>query len=675
MIKLKHILNLLLILIFHISFSQEKSGNVKIDSLINLLPNIKVDTSKIIVLNEIGEHYRYLNPTKGIEYANKALIQSKKINWKNGQCVSLITLGQNKAIAGNNDAALFYFNEAIPFALTKTNQCKVYRSLGILNSTKSNYSKALEYYFKALKIIEKSSDEKELANVYFTISGTYSSLNNNEKALLFSKKSLSICEKLNLKPMISKNLQRLGFIYYQFKKYDVALNYFSKGLIICKDIEDKDGIASIYLSKGLIYFHSEDYEKALEFTKKGEKIGNEIGNYRYIVSSKLHEAQIYIMQFKQDSTNLKKRELLNDAEILLLEVIDQFKKTNDKVNVMTSYETLSLLYKLQNKYKEAHNALLKYVELKDLIYNEEAKQTIKNLEDKRTIEIKNKEIEINRITLKNKEKQKWIYLIAIGLLIFLGGSLYYQNLKRKQSNKKLISLNSELDIANKTKIRFLSILNHDLRSPVYNFIHFMQLQKESPELLDVETKSTIETKTINSAENLLASMEDLLLWSKGQMNNFEPQIKKVAINSIFEDTKNHFESEEKISIQFINPQNLSLATDENYLKTIVRNLTGNAIKALADKTNPLIIWKAWQENDKTYLSITDNASGGTPEKFKALYDENEVVGIKTGLGLHLIRDLSKAINCEVMLTNSNETGTIITLLFKLNSKQDSNIII
>ena len=202
-----------------------------------------------------------------------------------------------------------------------------------------------------------------------------------------------------------------------------------------------------------------------------------------------------------------------------------------------------------------------------------------------------------------------------------------------------------------------------MRSPVYNFIHFMQLQKESPELLDATTKKIIETKTINSAENLLASMEDLLLWSKGQMDNFKPQPKVIEINSLFEDTKKHFESEEKVIIEFENPDAISIHTDENFLKTIIRNLTGNAIKATKNSEKAKITWRAWQNNDKTYLSITDSGSGVSQEKFKALYDENEVVGIKSGLGLHLIRDLAKAINCKVSIDNDTNEGTTFNLEF------------
>ena len=120
----------------------------------------------------------------------------------------------------------------------------------------------------------------------------------------------------------------------------------------------------------------------------------------------------------------------------------------------------------------------------------------------------------------------------------------------------------------------------------------------------------------------------------------------------------------KVIITFDDSGNTQIYTDENYLKTIIRNLTGNAIKALNQVQNPTILWKAWEENNQTFLSITDNGPGGTQGKFKALYDETEVVGIQSGLGLHLIRDLAKAIHCEILVKTKPNQGTSFILKFK-----------
>ena len=92
-------------------------------------------------------------------------------------------------------------------------------------------------------------------------------------------------------------------------------------------------------------------------------------------------------------------------------------------------------------------------------------------------------------------------------------------------------------------------------------------------------------------------------------------------------------------------------------------MTNNAINIFSTTPNPTIIWKAWQENGVSFLSITDNGSGASIDEFKALYDEKEVVGIKSGLGLHLIRDLAKAINCEISVNSKINFGTTIILKF------------
>src|SRR5690606_29280550 len=138
----------------------------------------------------------------------------------------------------------------------------------------------------------------------------------------------------------------------------------------------------------------------------------------------------------------------------------------------------------------------------------------------------------------------------------------------------------------KVKARFFGILNHDLRSPVANLIHFLHLKKENPEMLSEENKTRLEQKTITAAENLLISMEDILLWSKGQMDNFKPNFKKIEVKELFIDISNHFGSEERVGIRFENPEQINVNTDVDYLKTIMRNLTGNAIKALTAIENP-----------------------------------------------------------------------------------------
>ena len=52
------------------------------------------------------------------------------------------------------------------------------------------------------------------------------------------------------------------------------------------------------------------------------------------------------------------------------------------------------------------------------------------------------------------------------------------------------------------------------------------------------------------------------------------------------------------------------------------------------------------------------------EQFSALYEEHYTVGIKSGLGLHLVRDMAKAIGCKVEVKTVLGKGTTILLIFK-----------
>src|SRR5690606_31553478 len=114
---------------------------------------------------------------------------------------------------------------------------------------------------------------------------------------------------------------------------------------------------------------------------------------------------------------------------------------------------------------------------------------------------------------------------------------------------------------------------------------------------------------------------------------------------------------------YSNPEAVSVHTDEDYLKTILYNLTVNALKALKNTPDPQLEWKAVRQDNKVQLSITDNGPGILREQADALYNKEAAIGTKSGLGLHIIRDLANAIQCCIVLDTGQNKGTLITLSF------------
>ncbi len=654
----------LVIVFFSLSAYAQNKEQKQIDSLLIRLKNVNIDSSKVNIFNKLAINYQYIDQLVGEKYVLKALQLSRKIEFIKGESDALLSLINYQIDKGENEKALVNCKIVKNIFKAQNDICNLTNieivEGNIFTSLRRN-GEAINSFFTAQKLYESCKSPSMKAKVIRTnvgLGNLYNDINNHKKAIFYYNKAIALYKKEPDKQFeIAMTTGNKGLVYHAMKKYELALkNYaYAEGIVL--KTSNMIGIAYIKSWYSITYMSMKKFELSIQKANESLKYIDKL-NIEFLKANQIQNIGFcYLSLYKEKP----KKEYLYKAKKYIIESIELNKKINDLSGISQSLDNLSDFYVIDHDFE---NALLIFKEsrkYKDSIYNSDTKETIKNIEDKQTITLKSKQIEINKLDIATKEKQKWFYISGIGLLIIIGGLLFYQSRNRKKTNQKLQLLNTELDQANKIKTRFFSILNHDLRSPVANLIHFLHLQKENPELLDEATKTRMQNKTIAGAENLLASMEDILLWSKGQMVNFKPEPKKIALNQLFDDTKKVFSGYQQIKIDYKNPQDISLFTDENYLKTIVRNLTSNAINAFTTTTKPHIIWKAWQENNINYLSITDNGPGANQEQFKALYDDTQVVGIKTGLGLHLIRDLAKAINCEIKVSSTINQGTTITI--------------
>ena len=655
---------LLVIFFAQFNFSHAQSGKIKsVEVLRERLKNEKNIDSIISLNNKIAIELKNNNAVdEALILLRKTIKLSKKNNNTKGLGGSYLVLTNIYLYNSQLDSATYYNNKAIEsFKKIKAynNIAKAYLHKSIIFQCKSDFKNQLKYALISLEFAKKSKDNILLSDNYNNLAMYALDQHKYEEALKYAKNS-------NKYALLSKNDQRINNSYSGLAESYSLLNdtinankNFKIGYEFSKKTNNDFSKAWFLTNWSKLKKNDEALKMRLEAQEIWDKIGI---NPMYIHNTGMI-GYLYMDLYKNEKNNTKKQNYLKLAEKYLNETTENASKNDDIVNSIEFNKSLSQLYQIKKDYYKAFLYLEKSATLNDSLNSQEIKNSLAKIESQKEIEIKNKQIKINQIELQAKEKQKWFYIFGIGLLSIIGGLLFYQSRNRKKTNEKLQLLNAELDQANKTKTRFFSILNHDLRSPVANLIHFLHLQKENPELLDEETKNRMQNKTISGAEDLLSSMEDILLWSKGQMENFKPQPKNVSINQLFEDTKKVFSGYHMIEIEYQNPNEIQIFTDENYLKTIIRNLTSNAINAFTTTQNPKIIWKAWQENGISYLSITDNGPGANSDQFKALYDEKEVIGIKTGLGMHLIRDLAKVINCRVLIESKINIGTTITLKF------------
>ena len=549
------------------------------------------------------------------------------------------------------------------------------------------------------KVVDTIKDDDSKATLLGSLGEYYLDRSEFENFINYKLKAINLLMSDQNKDELKTN--NIGVSYLQIADAYNDMKQYEKAIEYCKYAEPylnrDDGIAFLYNSYIEIYTQLDDLKSAQKYYADLYKLANgkpmldlnlSYGNRNmadyYLRKNRLQLADSYANKAIYFGKRSQDEEIQMEANVIKGKVLfeqKEYQKAIDQLNLALQYAYLydkRFFVEINKKMSESYAALKQwdkayeyhktYSRTSDSLFLESGKQSLANAEAE--FQNKNKQKEIKTLSALNIEHEKnienakklRIYLISgLFLVAIIGGLLYYQSRNRKRINNKLSILNSELDKANKTKMQFFGIINHDLRSPVVGLIHFLHLKKESPEILDDATKERLENQTFNAAENLLVQMEDLLLWSKGQMDHFQPEKKMILVETLFKDIEDAFSWEDRVKISFEFSEKLFVFTDKEYLKTITRNLTNNAIKILEKVENPTVLWKAIDHKNEVELIITDNGMGATPEKFRALFDENVSIGIKSGLGMHLIRDLSKAIDAQISVDSKENVGTSISI--------------
>ena len=636
----------------------------QLDSMMKVLAGEKDDSNKVKTLSRISQYYYNINPQKTFPYANQALALAEKIQYKRGIANLHNNLGLFICDTGNNVLGRQHYEISYRMNLelgAKNNQVNNLNNIGRSYMVEGEYTKAAENFYKAYPIAEALKDHDLISLVVSNLAYCYETQRDFAKAKMYAEIEMEHGKAVNNTRRIGHALLTLGGISAAGLKDSAAARMYGyKALKIAEEtnnmLDETNALMNI-----ASYYPPDNYKTQIELLLRAKKILDEINpgsQSAMLNSANLGEAYI---NAAEHSTGAEKAAAMQKAEVFLLQAKALGERMNSSGNLANIERIFVHLEEDKGNYKEALAYYKKLTATNDSLFSQEKKNQIAGIEGKHNLAVKDNEIALNKLTLAGQRKAQWGLIAGLVLLCIIGTLLFWQSRSRKKTNTTLMVLNNQLDEANKVKARFFSILSHDLRSPIVNLVHFLHLQKDNPDLLSAEQQNNHRQKISESAEDLLNNMEAMLLWSKEQMENFRPNIKEIRVADLFNYIEKFFGNTQNVSIHFDAAPGLLVSTDENYLRTIMQNLTSNAIRALKETPNASIEWKARQDGNKIMLSITDNGPGITAEKAKALFDDSVASNAKTGLGLHLIRDLAKAIQYKIAVQSEQGRGTTFIL--------------
>ena len=527
-----------------------------------------------------------------------------------------------------------------------------YYALGSYYQQKSYYSTAQDYFIKSLQAREKevdtTSDLKKkfdyaiqcdmLSKLYLNTQMTDKSINALRQGERFADVSPNVSNRL---------LSSFVEAFTTSGNIDSALYYNNK-----LEMQTKNSpifpseIVSSNLNIGIYYIDHKQYSKALPYITKGDTIAARIKSPLLIFQTQMIKGRYLEETGKYDEAISLLIQALPVAKQLNKELYSNILKFTALAEKGKGNTALALQY--YEQYTEQADSLNKEKLSNNFADQETRYET--NQKEQRIVSL-DKENRLDILELQNATRTRLLLIIglaalgAISLLLYL----FYRNKEKvnqilNKQKDQLEILNNQLAVANETKAKLFGIIGHDLRSPASQIVQLLHLQKENPGLLNEQSRMQHEEKLKTASENVLETMEDLLLWSKSQMQHFTPQLMPVKISGIVQRELNLLHqriADKNLKINNEVPENFILKTDENFLSIIVRNLLQNAVK-YSDEASTISI-SANEQN----IFISNQSSQSNVELLNALLQNKQIDSKTSGLGLQIANDLAASIHAKI----------------------------
>lgn len=469
------------------------------DSLRGALKNRPVDTTRVKIYNDISSGLLNQDLVMSRTYSDSAIQLSRKSNFAKGMATGLrikgislaeegdhtaakkvfleglaLALNSNKSkdactwyhnianvsnYAGDYDSAILYSQKSLACDSSIQNKKRVYSALATAYRQKNDYTSALSYHSKNLKLCKETNDKIMEARILINMGNVYANIRQFDDALSSFIESFRILDTVTMrKECVNLNMS-IGNIYAQKKRFDDAEKYHRKALTTATYLGQKNMMAQILCNIGNTYFDRCLYSKAIQYYSRSEVLATETKNNFLLTQLHINYANSYL-----HLKNLKKS--IDEAKSALTQ--------SEKIGVphlkAEAYKVMGKIDSVRGGYLEALENFKKSQSIADSVFNKEKSRQLIEIREKYEAEKKAREIQKLQHEIDKKKalvaQQKFQMYSLLGItaavvsFVFL---IYYGNKTKKERTlqTKLLQKHKEVIIAQEETYKKISRDLHD----------------------------------------------------------------------------------------------------------------------------------------------------------------------------------------------------------------------
>jgi signal transduction histidine kinase len=683
----QHKLHVFVLFLCLISVGSIAQNRLVIDSLKTKLLSAD-ERSQFNVLCSIGFEYRYSFPDSTIFYCNKAFELGTAIGLKKNLSKPLSFLGLAYTNRGDFKTSLEFHERAIQVATDQQDSLQLghsYNNLGRMFFDAGDWVRAFSNFLSSKQIFESLNDKSGMAYVYRSLASIYQTQGDFAKAIEMSEKAYQIRKEIGDKRGIISSLIEFGLLYESNNDTKYALEKFNQADALAHEIDDKVTTAELSMAIAEIQVQEGQFEQALQNAEDVLNTISESTNQKLYVRASLAKSKIFI----HDKQFVK-------AITVLEEVLIDSRSSGNLIYELEALKLLTTCHEALSHFDKAQHYRNDFALLEQKIKNTDLLREIDRLQFQlmiEKVETENKSLrttQLNNESLISRQRfQNIILIIAVFSFLVISSVLFIYSRKRRKINLKLSEQNGkilnqqkaisetnemltvrnqELNQLNAEKDSLMSIVAHDLKSPLNRIAGLARLLEMEGGLTQQQAEYLgMIMMATKSGSDLITDLLDVTYLNESII----PACTEIDLNMLL---KNRIKSYKvsadfkSIQIDFSYTSHSLFHSVPDYINRIVDNLLSNAIKFSDRHTKIEVV--ALIEPDNAIISIRDSGPGFSDDDKQHLFQRFKRLSARptggessNGLGLAIVKTLVDRLHGKIELKSVAGQGAefIVTI--------------